>query len=139
MTPRKRYSKQREEILEAVRNSQVHPTAERIYEEVREEIPSLSLGTVYRNLNLLTDEGKIREVILDDNIKRYDGNLDDHYHCICNSCGRIYDVSLDAGPLLDELANQIENFKVESHEIEFHGTCDECDSGMDHSRDHTPD
>ncbi len=128
MTPRKRYSKQREKILEAVRESQAHPTAEVVYETVREEIPSLSLGTVYRNLNLLTDEGKIREVILDDNIKRYDGNLNDHYHCICDACGRIYDISLNAQPLLNELARQIEDFRVDSHKIEFRGICEQCES-----------
>jgi len=126
MTPPKRYSRQREKILEAVRTATVHPTAEMVYETVREEIPNLSLGTVYRNLNLLTEEGKISEVVLEDNIKRYDGNTDDHYHCICESCGRIFDVSLDAEPLVNELAEQIRDFTIDSHKIEFYGHCENC-------------
>jgi len=127
MVASKRYSKQREKILEAVMHSEEHPTAEMVYEEVRKVLPKVSLGTVYRNLNLLTEEGRVRELILEDNVKRYDGNLTDHYHCICKSCGDIMDITLESGEILHNLSSRINNFQIDDHKIEFYGHCVECD------------
>ncbi|MBS1272282.1 MAG: Peroxide-responsive repressor PerR [Candidatus Marinimicrobia bacterium] len=86
MVPTKRYSRQRAAVLKAVQESENHPTAEMIFETVREKIPNVSLGTGYRNLSVLTDEGKIREIIFDDNVKRYEDYMQEHYHCICTEC-----------------------------------------------------
>jgi Fe2+ or Zn2+ uptake regulation protein len=132
MAPSKRYSKQREKILDVVKHSEEHPTAEKVYEEVRKVLPKVSLGTVYRNLNLLTEEGRVRELILEDNVKRYDGNLSDHYHCICNSCGDIIDISFESHEMLENLSESINNFQIDDHKIEFYGQCDECNT-----EDHT--
>ena len=128
MTPSKRYSKQREKILEAVKHSEEHPTAEMVYEKVRQVLPKVSLGTVYRNLNLLTEEGRVRELILEDNVKRYDGNLTDHYHCICKSCGDIIDISFESDEILRNLSSRINNFQIDDHKIEFYGQCEDCDT-----------
>lgn len=127
MTPTKRYSKQREKILEAVKHSEEHPTAEMVYEEVRKALPKVSLGTVYRNLNLLTEEGRVRELILEDNVKRYDGNLSEHYHCICNSCGDIIDIKFDSDEMLQDLSSRIRHFHIDDHKIEFYGLCTDCE------------
>ncbi len=123
---KERYSRQREAILDTVRSTHSHPTAEWVYETVREEIPNISLGTVYRNLKYLTDHGKIEEVILDDNVTHYDGNTGDHYHCICEQCGKIIDVSVDAEKTLTQLESQIKEFKISAHKLEFYGLCQSC-------------
>lgn len=123
---KERYSRQREAILNTVRKARSHPTAEWVYETVRGEIPNISLGTVYRNLKYLTTHGKIEEVILDDNVTRYDGNVGDHYHCICEECGKILDVALDAENMLSQIETQISDFKISTHKLEFYGLCDSC-------------
>ena len=122
----RRYSKQREAVLQAVMRADVHPTAEWVYETVREDLPNISLGTVYRNLKLLTDEGRLQEVVLDDNVTRYDGNTSEHYHCICERCGKILDVDLDADEAFAELTEQINDFSVLDHNLEFYGLCEKC-------------
>jgi len=120
-----RYSRQREEILRVVQTTDTHPTADWVYEQVRKILPHVSLGTVYRNLNLLADEGLIQRVILDDGIVRFDGNTNDHHHFICTKTGKIYDVML---PLGDELLAKFNaemskphGFKATHFKIEFYG------------------
>jgi Fur family peroxide stress response transcriptional regulator len=119
-----RYSRQREEILRVVQTTDTHPTADWVYEQVRKILPHVSLGTVYRNLNLLADEGLIQRVILDDGIVRFDGNTNDHHHFICTKTGKIYDVML---PLGDELLAKFNaemnkhHFKATHFKIEFYG------------------
>lgn len=122
----RRYSKQREAVLNAVMGADIHPTAEWVYETVRKDLPSISLGTVYRNLKLLTREGRIQEVILNDNITRYDGNTTEHFHCICDSCGKILDVELEAEKVWDNLTDQIDHFIVQGQNVEFYGLCEVC-------------
>ncbi len=120
-----RYSRQREEILRVVQTTGTHPTADWVYEQVRKTLPHISLGTVYRNLNLLADEGLIQRVILDDGVVRFDGNTNDHHHFICTKTGKIYDVIL---PLGDELLAKFNaemskphGFKATHFKIEFYG------------------
>jgi Fur family peroxide stress response transcriptional regulator len=119
-----RYSRQREEILRVVQTTDTHPTADWVYEQVRKTLPHVSLGTVYRNLNLLADEGLIQRVILDDGIVRFDGNTHDHHHFICTKTGKIYDIVL---PLGDELLAKFNaemnkhHFKATHFKIEFYG------------------
>jgi len=84
MEPSVRYSRQREAVLEAVRSASDHPTAEAIYQEVRKTIPNISLGTVYRNLNFLTSEGKIREITITASVNHV-APLST-YHWILNLC-----------------------------------------------------
>jgi Fur family peroxide stress response transcriptional regulator len=110
--------------LRVVQTTDTHPTADWVYEQVRKILPHVSLGTVYRNLNLLADEGLIQRVILDDGIVRFDGNTNDHHHFICTKTGKIYDVML---PLGDELLAKFNaemnkhHFKATHFKIEFYG------------------
>ncbi|MCF7805750.1 MAG: transcriptional repressor [Candidatus Marinimicrobia bacterium] len=126
---KERYSRQREAILVAVEGTKRHPTAEWVYETVRKQIPNISLGTVYRNLNYLVKKGQIREVILDDNITRYDGNRSKHFHCVCEECGTIYDVAMDTDEFVENLSGSLESFTVNSHKLEMYGICQDCTSG----------
>ncbi len=116
-----RYSRQREEILRVVRETDSHPTADWVYEQVRKTLPHVSLGTVYRNLNLLADEGLIQRVILDDGVVRFDGNINEHHHFICAKTGKIYDVNLSLGDDLLEKFRAQTGFKATHFKIEFYG------------------
>ena len=118
-----RYSLQREKIYAVVRESIQHPTAETVFAWLKPEIPRLSLGTVYRNLHRMAEEGRIRE--LPGPIVRFDGNTDPHAHFTCLRCGAVSDadVSYDAG--LDDAAST-GGFRACCHALMFYGTCPLC-------------
>jgi Fur family transcriptional regulator, peroxide stress response regulator len=123
----RRGSKQREAILRILQSTDIHPTADWIYMEVKKVIPNISLGTVYRNLNLLRDEGLIREVIIQGSASaRYDANLEPHHHFVCVGCNSVYDLPSRGGNFnIDELlAGQ--NFKVKFVKVDIFGLCDKC-------------
>ena len=115
--PRK--SKQKEAILNFLRSTSSHPTANYIYEEVRREIPNISLGTVYRNLKLLKQEGKVLELDLAGSLSRFDGNTHNHYHFRCEQCGRIFDVDEPADQEINDKVARETGFKVSHHILEF--------------------
>ena len=92
--PKIRYSKQREQIYEYLCASKEHPSADVIYEDLREKINNLSLGTVYRNLKVLEELGKIQRVATLQHAERYDARCDTHAHFTCSCCSRIFDLSL---------------------------------------------
>lgn len=92
MEKKLRHSRQRERIYEYLQGTCEHPDAETIYQDLRSEIPSLSLGTVYRNLKLLEELGKIRRVAGAQGCERYDCCCGDHIHFLCSCCGRIRDL-----------------------------------------------
>ena len=119
----KHYSKQREAILEVLRQTDTHPTANWIYEKVREKIPNISLGTVYRNLNQLVDEGFITVVETSDKKVHYEGNLNDHIHLLCKECCNITDVFMK-----NEVPDIFEQtgFKIQSQKTVYYGICKEC-------------
>ena len=95
----KHYSKQREAILEVLRSTNTHPTAGWIYEKVREKLPNISLGTVYRNLSALTENGDIININVGDGFEHFDGNAAPHLHLHCNECNSITDVCFEDDPI----------------------------------------
>lgn len=120
----RRYSRQRETIYQAVLASRAHPTAEMIHEQLRRELPQLSLGTVYRNLRLLVEEGRLQE--LDGPTARFDGVTAPHTHLRCRRCGRVLDLEeVPYDPALDRLA-QTAGAVIESHSLVFSGLCPDC-------------
>jgi len=124
-----RRTKQREVILRVLTTTNSHPTVDWIYDEVRKEIPHVSLGTVYRNLKLLRESGEVLELDLSGAFSRFDGNPDNHYHFRCEKCGRVFDVDEPVNKELDERVAQKTGFKVSHHRIEFRGLCKECQKG----------
>ena len=120
----KRYSRQRELIYEALRQTEQHPTAEMIYQWLKPANPSLSLGTVYRNLNLLADEGAIRRMAFP--VERYDAKAMPHPHFCCDQCGAVYDLHLPYDAELDRQALLASGHDVTGHEVVFHGICTKC-------------
>jgi len=119
-----RYSRQREEILKIVRATKSHPTADWVYEQSRHKIPSISLGTVYRNLNLLADEGIIKRLVFEDGKVRFDGNVDEHHHFVSAKTGKIYDIEKKYSQELVEKLYRDTGFKATSCKIEFFGEVD---------------
>lgn len=120
----RRYSRQRETIYQAVLASRAHPTAEMIHEQLRGELPQLSLGTVYRNLRLLVEEGRLQE--LGGPTARFDGVTAPHTHLRCKRCGQVLDLeSPPYDPALDRMA-AAGGAEIESHSLVFTGLCPEC-------------
>ena len=95
----KNYSRQREAILNVLRSTDTHPTANWIYGKVRERLPNISLGTVYRNLSALTEAGEILCINVGDDFLHYDGDISAHLHLHCKNCGEIVDIRLANDPL----------------------------------------
>ncbi len=121
-----RYSIQRQLILDYVLNSCEHPTAEMIYRDLKKEIPNLSLGTVYRNLNLLVERNLIKKIVVPNNVDRFDKTLIDHDHMTCIKCGRILDISTDyILRYIDKLEKE-KGYKIISHNLHYNGICDKC-------------
>ncbi len=122
----KRMTKQRKTILEILRNTTCHPTADWIYEQARKVIPEISLGTIYRNLQILTQEEEIQELKYGSTFRRFDGNAQIHYHFVCLRCGQVCDVNMPVLTGLDQQVEDIIGGKVEKHRLEFYGTCAQC-------------
>lgn len=121
----KRYSRQRELIHQALMGTDQHPTAEMLYSWLKPDNPSLSLGTVYRNLNLLADEGVITRMPFP--VERYDANTEPHPHFRCRRCGQVYDLEgLEYDKSLDGRAAAASGHEVDRHELVFSGTCVHC-------------
>lgn len=121
-----KYSKQRELIYQAVRENLVHPTADFIYNKLKEENPGLSLGTVYRNLNQLAEDGKIRKLKMAGGPDRFDAALHPHYHMICGSCGELVDIECEALEGLTRKVSEESGIRVETFQILFEGICPDC-------------
>ncbi len=120
----KNYSKQREAILEVLRCTDTHPTANWIYEKVRETIPSISLGTVYRNLAQLSQSGEILSLHVADGFEHFDFVTAPHAHLHCKKCGAIIDAKLDIEPL-SKLSNDL-GFTPQNTIYVVYGICKNC-------------
>jgi Fur family transcriptional regulator, peroxide stress response regulator len=117
---------QRRIILEELRKVHAHPTAGEIHEIVRKRLPRISLGTVYRNLEILSAIGMIQKLEMAGTQKRFDGTVENHYHVRCMRCGRVDDVHLHSAPFIDEALAEISDYEILGHRIEFVGLCPEC-------------
>ena len=118
-----RYSQQRERIYQAVRDSREHPTAQMVYDALRPELPKLSLGTVYRNLQQMASEGRL--VQLDGPVARFDAVLETHTHLRCACCGQVVDGVLPCDAALDRAA-MAEGWTITGHSLTFTGICPAC-------------
>jgi Fur family ferric uptake transcriptional regulator/Fur family peroxide stress response transcriptional regulator len=129
----RRLTDQRRVILEVVRATDTHPTAEWVYHKVKQQIPRISLGTVYRNLRLLTAQGLLAE-LAEGHFSRYDGKVDSHHHFRCAACGRIFDLDEPIDHGLEERVASRTGFEVMHHRIEFFGHCSACARSRQPSR-----
>lgn len=121
-----RMTKQRRIILDVLRSTKSHPTADWLYEKVKDKIPNISLGTVYRNLNILKEMNEIMELNYGSTYSRFDGNPQNHYHFVCERCGRVFDIDEEVHREMDRRVEEKTGFTVRYHRMEFYGTCREC-------------
>lgn len=120
----KHYSKQRETILEVLRSTDTHPTANWIYENVKRQIPNISLGTVYRNLSALSQTGEILSLNVGDGFEHFDGNISPHLHLKCKNCSNIYDLKLNTDIIADLAKHN--QFDIENSIYIGYGICKNC-------------
>ncbi len=127
MTTPRRTSKKRQAIYDALCCTKSHPSAEQLYTKLKPEIPDLSLGTVYRNLGVLIEDGLIISVGNVNGEERYDANTACHPHFICNECGAVYDIEffIDLDNNCSEIENQL-GAKIEGYALSFFGKCKNC-------------
>jgi Fur family peroxide stress response transcriptional regulator len=120
----RRNTRQRKLVFEAICGEN-HPAAREIFEAIA-ATERISLGTVYRNLMILEEEGEIIQIKSDPELVRYDRRLDPHHHLHCKVCGRVYDMPLPYDAGFDREAAQKSGFRIEGHSITFEGVCTDC-------------
>lgn len=121
-----RITPQRHAILTFLMESMGHPTADEIYRSLEPRFPNMSVATVYNNLKMFIEAGMVRELTYGDSSSRYDANVSDHYHVVCDKCGKIKDFFY---PSLLDVEHKAENdtgFRVFGHRMELYGVCDDC-------------
>jgi len=123
--PRRR-SQQRERILELLKSTDSHPTANWLYARLRKDFPALSMGTVYRNLAVLAEQGLVSRIGFGSTFDRFDANTGHHYHFICDHCGAIIDLDLPVDKSLNRRVRAAAGLEPRSHDIQFRGTCSAC-------------
>ncbi len=123
---RKRATRQLATVYDALQGDHSHPNADEIYHRVRKKLPHISLGTVYRNLQRLVEEGKIRVFLLGERVARYDPIIEEHDHFICQQCGRVEDVLLERDRRVNLAPLLKEGFAITTHSLAIHGLCRHC-------------
>lgn len=121
-----KYSRQRESIKQYLDTHFTHPTAETVYLDIKKDFPNISLGTVYRNLNLLADMGEILRISTGVGPDHFDGKHENHYHVVCTECGAVSDVDIDLQHKLEDAANERFDGLINGHVTQFYGLCSEC-------------
>jgi Fe2+ or Zn2+ uptake regulation protein len=121
-----RMTRQRKAILKALKETDSHPTADQVYLMVRHQIPNVSLGTVYRNLEILCEEGAIQKLEMGRTQMRFDGRMDLHHHIRCVKCGCIGDIIIEPINLNDTMLASRTNFEITGYQLDFSGICPEC-------------
>ena len=126
MSPRN-YSRKREAILAKIRSTKSHPTADWVFQELREELPDLSLATVYRNISLFKEEGSVVSVGTVSGQERFDGNVLPHGHFVCRQCNAVIDIDTPTDkPEITAYLGNIQRFKVDRVDLTAYGLCEDC-------------
>ena len=120
----RKHSKKRDAILECVRSTKTHPSAEWVYAQLKPQIPDLSLGTVYRNLSMFKQEGIIGSMGVVDGMERFEGNTSPHAHFVCSHCSAVIDVDGIDPP--EELCEKVVCGSVRECVLTFTGVCNQC-------------
>jgi Fur family transcriptional regulator, peroxide stress response regulator len=115
---------QRLAILDYLKDNIEHPSAETIFKAIKEKFPTMSFATVYNTLSTLRKTGKLRELTIDPEKRRFDPNLESHHHLICIKCGKIVDVKVDYELKLPYAVKK--DFEIVGNHIEFYGICQDC-------------
>lgn len=127
----RKHSKKRDAILDCIRQTTCHPTAEWVYRQLKPSFPDLSLGTVYRNISMFKEENVIQSIGVVNGLERFDYNTEPHTHFICTKCGEVLDLHHVALPqsVLDEAAA---GGSVTGYQLQFTGICPQCSGKHTH-------
>ncbi|MBU0663572.1 MAG: transcriptional repressor [Proteobacteria bacterium] len=121
-----RITTQRQIILEELLKVTSHPTANEVYDMVRKRLPRIGLGTVYRNLELMSETGMILKLEVGGTQKRFDATVSPHYHVRCMECGKVDDLKIPLQQDINEIAAKASHYQILGHHIEFTGLCADC-------------
>ena len=124
-----RITPQRHAILEYLIQSMAHPTADEIYKALEGKFPNMSVATVYNNLRVFREVGLVKELTYGDASSRFDFVTNDHYHMICEGCGKIVDFHYPGLDEIEHFAAQVTGYEVHTHRLEIYGTCPTCKDG----------
>lgn len=125
-----RMTKQKKIVLEEVRKVSSHPTAYDVYKMARKRLPKISMGTVYRNLEVLSKFGLIQKIEMGNAQTRFDANTKKHYHVRCIHCGRVDDVPVETTSAVEDTVSKTSNYEILGHSMEFYGLCPDCKKGV---------
>lgn len=127
MESTRKHSRKRDAILDCMRSTTCHPTAEWVYQQLKPVFPDLSLGTVYRNLAMFKANGTIQSIGVVGGLERYDAQVYPHAHFICTCCGKVTDLPMDQlDPALLEDAARLANGAITGYQLQFTGLCAVC-------------
>ncbi|MFC0471285.1 peroxide-responsive transcriptional repressor PerR [Halalkalibacter kiskunsagensis] len=129
---RVRMTPQRHAILEFLYESTAHPTADDIYKALEGRFPNMSVATVYNNLRVFKEAGIVKELTYGDASSRFDSVTSDHYHVICEDCGKIVDFHYPGLDEVETLAEHVTGFKIHNHRMEIYGSCPKCKDKVEH-------
>lgn len=125
-----RMTPQRHAILTYLLQTETHPTVDEIYRALEDRFPNMSVATVYNNLKVFLEAGLVRELAYGDGASRFDADMSDHYHAICEACGKIVDFEYPVLHDLEETAREKTEFIIKGHRMEVYGVCKECKHEM---------
>ena len=126
MNTKRRKSKQREMIYTIIESTDTHPTALTVYDELRKEMPTVSMGNVYRNIKILIEEKRIECREFGDGVEHYDAITELHYHFVCKKCNTISDFNIPVQKEVIEIAQKATKNTITGHTIQFYGICENC-------------
>ena len=129
-----RMTQQRRVILDELRKVTSHPTADAVYRMVRRRLPNISLGTVYRNLEILSESGMIQKLEPGGSARRYDGNPKMHYHIRCVRCERVDDFPVGSIPAVNRAVRNVSGYEILGYRLEFVGVCPKCRKSGKHRK-----
>lgn len=133
-TPMLRLTTQRQVILEELGKVKSHPTANELYDMVRKRLPRIGLGTVYRNLELMAENGIILKLEVGGTQKRFDATTEAHYHIRCSQCGKVDDIDIPVMGTLVQAASDSSSYQITGHHVEFTGICGSCQGTKEETR-----
>ena len=126
MAGKTRKSEQRDRLLEVLRQTRSHPTAKWLFDRVRKQFPKLSLGTVYRNLGILVEQGLVSRLDFGSGFDRFEAATLPHHHLVCESCGRVTDLDWPVDHSLTRKLQKATGYAATRHEIRLYGLCGKC-------------
>ncbi len=131
MEPRAKHFKKRDAVLNCLRSTTTHPSAEWVHAQLKPEYPDISLGTVYRNLSMFKQQGIITSIGTVRGVERFDANTEPHVHFICTTCDAVLDLpEMEIPAELSEAASRYSGGHAQTCQLCFNGTCRECETKM---------